>query len=99
LHSIDERGERTTSEKESLENYRARMAVFLENREKFPSEELQKYAAQWVAWSPDGSRIVTSCPDPDALDDLVRAAGCDPLRCVSSFVFDGEPQVTGLTTQ
>jgi hypothetical protein len=30
------------------------------NRETFPPEELLKYAGKWVAFSPDGSKIVAA---------------------------------------
>ncbi len=33
-------------------------AEFLENSEKFPSEELMKYAGKHIAWSLDGTGIV-----------------------------------------
>jgi hypothetical protein len=54
---------------------------YLRNRLQFPMDELAKYLGKWVAWSADGTRIVASAADPDALDELVRAAGEDPERC------------------
>ena len=36
----------------------------------FPVEELAKYAGQWVAWSPDGTRVAASASSPEMLDDL-----------------------------
>lgn len=57
------------------------MRICLKNRPAFPRDELAKYRGEWVAWSPDGSRVVAAARDPDALDELVRAAGEDPEEC------------------
>jgi hypothetical protein len=74
------------SEKETVEEMAARMRVFLPNRQKFPLEELAKYAGKCIAWSPDGTFIVASADDYETLDQLVEAAGYDPSRCVHSYV-------------
>src|SRR5205809_372346 len=50
-------------EKDSIEAYAARMKVFLPNRQKFPLEELARYAGQCIAWNSDGTAIVASAPD------------------------------------
>jgi hypothetical protein len=55
---------------------------FLVNRAQFPPTELARYSGQWVAWSPDGSRIVAHAEFPDVLEELVIQAGEDPERCV-----------------
>jgi hypothetical protein len=55
---------------------------FLANRAAFPAGDLVKYAGSWVAWSPDGSRIVAAAERPDLLDAIVQAAGEDPAHCV-----------------
>src|SRR5438128_12647983 len=55
---------------------------FLANRAAFPVSELAKYAGQWVAWSPDGTRIAASAASPEMLDGLLRGSGEDPDRCV-----------------
>ena len=53
---------------------------YQENRARFPRAELVKYRGQWVAFSPDGRRIVASSEDLAALDQLVVASGEDPEK-------------------
>jgi hypothetical protein len=55
---------------------------FLERRAALPAEALARFAGRWIAWSPDGARIVADSAAPEDLDDRVRAAGEDPERCV-----------------
>jgi hypothetical protein len=55
---------------------------FLERRATLPAEALARYAGRWIAWSPDGSRIVADSEVPEDLDDRIRAAGEDPEQCV-----------------
>jgi hypothetical protein len=55
---------------------------FLERRAALPAEALVRYAGRWIAWSPDGSRIVADSEAPEDLDDRIHAAGEDPERCV-----------------
>jgi len=62
------------------------MQAYLKNRLRFPLDQLAAHAGTWLAWSPDGTRIVASSSDPEALDNLVRAAGEDPEE-VSLRVF------------
>ncbi len=58
------------------------------SRETFPPEELLKYAGKWVAFSPDGTKIVASHEDPGVLGKLVQAAGFD----LQHVVFEGIPE-------
>lgn len=58
------------------------MRKYLKNRRNFPLDEVAKHAGGWIAWSPDGTRIVASAKNAEDLDDLVRAAGEDPFDCV-----------------
>jgi hypothetical protein len=48
------------------------------NRACFSVAQLAKYRGQWVAFSPDGSRILASSEDLVTLDSLPVAAGEDP---------------------
>ena len=51
---------------------------YRENRARFPHAELAKHRGQWVAFSPDGRRIIAGSDDLAALDALVTTAGEDP---------------------
>ena len=68
--------------------YLAAIRQFLANRAAVPVEELAKYAGQWVAWSPDGTRIAASAPNPELLDGILEANGEDPALCVVEGIPD-----------
>ncbi len=53
---------------------------FVKNRNAFPPGELDRYAGQHVAWSPDGTRILASEADPLKLLAAVKALGYDPAE-------------------
>jgi hypothetical protein len=72
------------------------MQVYLKNRLAFPLEDLAKHRGEWVAWSPDGTRLVAASPDPDALDGLVRAAGENPEDCPIEGIPDADCVLGGL---
>jgi len=61
-------------------------AQHVENRRKVAREELERYAGQYIAWSWDGSRILGSANDRQALWDGLVAAGQDPRRVVFEYV-------------
>ena len=46
---------------------------FVKNRNAFPTDEFDRYAGQHVAWSPEGTRILVSDPDPLKVVANVRA--------------------------
>jgi hypothetical protein len=51
--------------------------LFQKNRQQFPPEQLAKYSGRYVAWSPDGTRILAS--DGDELQ-LAKPPDSTPLR-------------------
>jgi hypothetical protein len=53
---------------------------FVKNRNAFPTEELERYSGQHVAWSSDGTRILASDPDPLKVLAAVKALGYDPAE-------------------
>ncbi len=57
-----------------------RLEQFVRNRNAFPADELGRYTGQHVAWSPDGTRILTSDRDPLKVLAAVRALGYDPAE-------------------
>lgn len=71
------------------------MQKYLNNRLQFPMEELAKHRGEWVARSPDGSRLVTTSRDPELLDALILAAGEDPEECLIEGVPDADCVVGG----
>lgn len=75
-----------------MPTYLALRRQFLANRAAFPAEELAKYAGQWVAWGPDGTRIAASAPSPEFLDGILEANGMDPALCVVEGI-PGGPSV------
>ncbi|HZW34067.1 MAG TPA: hypothetical protein VFF52_25310 [Isosphaeraceae bacterium] len=60
----------------------------IENRNRFPAEELEKSRGQWVAWSLDDTRNLAHAEDLDALFAAMRDAGEDPQRCVLGGIPD-----------
>jgi hypothetical protein len=62
--------------------YMEKMRIFIKNRQAVPLEELDKYAGQWIAWSPDGTHVVAGAEDLDDVYKAVVAAGYDPQECV-----------------
>ena len=61
---------------------------FLENQRNFPLEKLLQYRGQHIAWSWDGSQIVSAAADRVALDQTLCKAGIDPLKVIYDFVED-----------
>jgi hypothetical protein len=60
--------------------------LFNENRNRFPADELSRYAGCCVAWSPDGTRILASGKDMDEAERALGALGIDPGEVVWSSV-------------
>ncbi len=68
---------------------------FITNRTQMPPEELQRYSGQYVAWSPDGTRIIAADPDELRLEAAIQAAGYDPADLVVSFVPPVDEVISG----
>jgi hypothetical protein len=75
------------------EGYVEQMRLYLENRPRFPLGELAKYRGKWIAWSPDGKRILASSNRPEDLEGLLQSAGQDPLCCVVEAIPDEDGSV------
>jgi hypothetical protein len=71
----------------SIEEHPMLTQEFLQNRQRFPHEELEKYRGQWVAFSADGRRIVAGAPTLEALHQRLEAAG----ENVQQLWFEGIP--------
>ena len=59
---------------------------FIENRQKFPPEGLLQYAEKHIAWSWDGTHIVTSADSLGELFEKVEAMDVNPSRVVYDYV-------------
>jgi hypothetical protein len=68
---------------------------FHENQNKFPVEELWKYAGQQVAWSWDGTRILAAAPDDAQLFQKLAELGIDFQRVVFDYVPDPDKSYFG----
>ena len=63
-----------------------KMQELLRNRQAFSAEELVRYAGKYVAWSPDGTRIIAADEDLLRLDAKVKDAGHNPAEILVSSV-------------
>ncbi len=61
-------------------------ALFNQNVNNFPPDELAKHAGKYVAWSLDGTQILASGEDEEDVDKKLVAAGINPSRVVHSYV-------------
>jgi hypothetical protein len=71
------------------------MQQFLVNRGQFPPEELARFAGKYVAWSPDGTRILTSDDELEKVAATILAQGIDPGEVVLGFVPSPDEVVLG----
>lgn len=67
--------------------------LYLENRGKFPLEELMNYGNQWVAWSADGSTIIAHHEDLLEVGRRIKEAGIDSTNVVLELI-PAEGEVT-----
>jgi hypothetical protein len=65
------------------------------NRCNFPPEKLAPYHGQYVAWSPDGSRILASADTMEAVEEKLIAAGIDPSQVVGDYIDPPDRAVLG----
>jgi len=56
------------------------------NRARFPPEELAKYGGKFVAFSPDGTRILESGDTEEEVEQKLVAAGIAPSQVVGSYI-------------
>lgn len=61
----------------------------------FPVEELSKHRGCWVAFSPDGRRLIASSLSLTTLDSQVRKAGEDPEEVLLERIPDGDCITSG----
>jgi hypothetical protein len=74
-----------------IDPYTALCMRFAENRNNFPGEQLEPYGGKWVAWWPDGSRIVDADDDFDALWSRLRNGGYNVYQLkLEHLPFPGE---------
>jgi hypothetical protein len=57
-----------------------------ENFNKFPREELLKYAGKYVAFNLDGSTILASGTDWLEMEERVKELGIDPSRVIGTYM-------------
>jgi Family of unknown function (DUF5678) len=62
------------------------MQQVLTNRQQFPLGELAKYAGKYIAWSPDGTRILAADDDLGKVAAAVEDQGYDSSEIVLSSV-------------
>ncbi len=62
----------------------------------FPLEELSKHHGRWVAFSPDGRRLIASSTTLSALDAELRATGEDPEEVLLERVPEDDFVASGL---
>ncbi len=62
-------------------------AQFRKNRAAFPLAELARYQGQWIAFDPEGTKVIASAPTVGSVHKKVIEAGYDPQR----VWFEGVP--------
>jgi len=68
---------------------------FNENQNRFPYEELAKYAGQYIAWNLNGDRILASGKTAEEVDAKLLAMGISLSETVPDYV--DPPEITGWT--
>jgi hypothetical protein len=62
------------------------LGVYHENRRKFPPEKSASYAGRYVAFSPDGTRILASGDSEEEVEKRLRAAGIPPSQVMGAYI-------------
>ena len=57
---------------------------------------MAKHRGEWVAWSPDDTRLVAGSRDPEALDGLIQAVGEGLEECSIKEIPDCDSVLGGL---
>jgi hypothetical protein len=70
------------------------ISQYEKNRAKFPTEELARYAGKYIAFSPDGTRILASGETEMEMEKNLIAMGIHPSQVVGSYV--DPPEVTSI---
>jgi hypothetical protein len=78
--------EATMTPQEQGEAFRRQMAIFIPNRAAFPLEELERYRNHYIAFDPEGTRIIAATERAEDIDTAIRAAGYDSATCPVEFV-------------
>jgi len=68
------------------ETFRRLMAVFIPNRSAFPLDELERYRDRYIAFDPEGTKIIASSERAEDIDAAIRAAGYETAWCPVEFV-------------
>lgn len=62
------------------------LRFYAENRRRFPAEHLIPYQGKFVAWSPDGTRILASGNERGEVWEQLGKAGLDPSQVVNDYI-------------
>jgi len=62
------------------------LRFYAQNRLQFPAEQLVFYYGKFVAWSPDGTRIVASGKEREEVWKQLEDAGLDPSQFVNDYI-------------
>jgi hypothetical protein len=62
------------------------LSSFHENWRNFPPEQLLAYSGQYVAWSPDGTRILVSGATREEVAEKLEAAGIHFSQVVHDYI-------------
>jgi hypothetical protein len=62
------------------------LGAYHQNRRNFPLEELARYPGRYVAFSPDGTRILASGDSEEEMEEELERQGIHPSQVVGSYV-------------